>query len=88
MSKYSTRATWLGNAYGCRVFFEERLVVEGRCKERGMIGGTFRDLFRTLDKCGGDEYTSAVRKRKYRLGNPVASVVHWWGGKKKDETVG
>ena len=81
-TQYSTRATWLGHEYGCRIYHENVLVVEGRCQTREMIGATFRDLLRTLDKCGGDEFTSAARKRKYRDGNPVASVKHYWGGKK------
>lgn len=85
MSKYTTRVTWLGNAYGCRVYFENELVVEGRAAHRGLIGAVFRDLLRTIDKCGGDRFTSAARKRKFKEGNPIASVVHWWGGRKNKE---
>ena len=77
---YTTKATWLGSEYGCRVFREGRLVVEGRCLTKELIGATFRDLLRTLDKCGGDSFTSAARRRKYRDGNPLASVKHRWGG--------
>ena len=75
---YTTKATWLGTEYGCRVFFNGVPVVEGRCLTRDLIGATFRDLLRTLDKCGGDEFTSAARKRKFKEGNPVASVKHHW----------
>lgn len=84
MTKYSTKVTWIGNQYGCRIFYDGVLVVEGRCSSKSLIGATFRDLFRTLDKCGGDEYTSAVRLRKNKEGNPVTSVKHYWGGKKID----
>jgi hypothetical protein len=82
MSKYTTRVTWLGNAYGCRVYFENEIVVEGRAPTRDLIGATFRDLLRTIDKCGGDRFTSAARERKFKEGNPMASVVHWWRGKR------
>lgn len=79
-SEYTTRATYLGGRYGCRVLRGGRVVVEGQCQTRDQIGATFRDLFRTLDKLGGDAFTSAARKRKYREGNAVASVKHLWGG--------
>jgi len=78
---YSTKATWLGREYGCRVFRDGKLIVEARCKSRTLIGPTFRDLLRTLDKAGGDAFTSAARKRKYREGNLSIGVRHYWGGR-------
>ena len=75
---YTTKATWLGKEYGCRVFNNGVLVLEGRCKNRFLIGPTFRDLLRTLDKCWGSAFTSAVRRRKYREGNFCVSVKHYW----------
>lgn len=78
---YTTKATWLGTEYGCRVFRDGDLIVEARAPTRDLIGATFRDLLRTLDKCGGDAFTSAARERKFKTGNPMASVKHWWGGK-------
>lgn len=80
---YITKTTFLGNQYGCRIFKDGVLIVEGRCKTREEIGPTFRDLFRTLDKLGGDEYTAAVRKRKFKEGNKCVNTRHYWGGKKK-----
>lgn len=77
---YTTKVTKLGNGYGCRVLFGGEVVVEARCQSKGLIGATLRDLLRTIDKCGGDQFTSAARKRKYREGNPVISVRHIWGG--------
>lgn len=77
----TTKSTWLGKEYGCRVFDDGVLVVEGRTEFRDQIGAVFRDLFRTLDKCGGDAFTSAARKRKFKEGNPITSCVHYWGGK-------
>jgi len=85
--EYTTKATWLGTEYGCRIFCEGRVVVEGRCPTKDLIGATFRDLLRTLDKGGGDAFTSAARHRKYRDGNSVASVRHWWGGKKPNAAI-
>ncbi len=62
---YTTKCTYLGSSYGCRVFYKGRLVLEGRAAHRAMIGPTFRDLLRTLDKTGGgDEFTHAARQRK------------------------
>lgn len=81
MSKYTTKATWLGDRYGCRVFYDGNLIVEGQCLTKDMIGATFRDLLRTLDKLGGDDFTSAARKRKFKAGNKMAQVKHFWGGK-------
>ena len=77
----TTKTTWLGREYGCRVFENNILIVEGRADNRGLIGAVFRDLFRTLDKCGGDAYTSASRERKFKEGNPTTSCIHYWGGK-------
>lgn len=78
---YRTKSTWLGKEYGCRIFLNDELIVEARCKNRIMIGPTFRDLLRTLDKLGGDKFTSAARKRKFRNGNLCVAVKHLWGGK-------
>ena len=79
---YRTKTTWIGREYGCRVYLDDVLIVEGRAPRRDLIGATYRDLLRTLDKCGGDAFTSAARARKFRAGNQVASVKHYWGGKK------
>lgn len=78
---YTTKTTWLGNKYGCRVFRNGNLVVEGRCQSRDLIGPTYRDLLRTIDKCGGDAFTGAARKRKFKEGNMSIDVKHWWSGK-------
>jgi hypothetical protein len=80
-SKYTTKSTWLGREYGCRIFYDGKLIVEGRCETKDQIGATFRDLLRTIDKCGGDQFTTAARKRKYKECNIVASVKHYWGGR-------
>lgn len=32
---YTTKTTWLGSCYGCRVYYNDVLVVEGRCSSRG-----------------------------------------------------
>nr|QMP83102.1 MAG: hypothetical protein [Caudoviricetes sp.] len=79
---YTTKTTWLGKEYGCRVYLGDELIVEGRAQNKHLIGATYRDLLRTLDKMGGDAFTNAARDRKYKEGNPVASVKHYWGGKK------
>lgn len=87
MTKYVTRCTWLGKEYGCRVYHDGKLIVEGRANCKFMIGPTFRDLLRTLDKLGGDAFTKAARSNKNKEGNLVAQVKHYWGGKfKKGET--
>ena len=76
---YKTKATWLGNEYGCRIFKNGKLILEGRAPSRNLIGATFRDLLRTLDKsCGGDEFTSAARRRNSKPGNLCIGVKHIW----------
>lgn len=75
---YEVKVTKIRNGYGCRIFYDEKLVVEGRCDGKEMIGPTCRDLMRTLDKCNGDAFTSASRKRKFKAGNLCASVKHIW----------
>ncbi len=79
---YETKTTWLGHEYGCRIYLAGKLVLEGRAPTRLLIGATYRDLLWTLDKCGGDEFTAAARRRKFAEGNPVASVKHYWEGKR------
>jgi hypothetical protein len=81
---YTTKATWLGKEYGCRVFYNGELIVEGRCPTKDLIGATFRDLLRTLDKLGGDSFTSSARKRKFKPGNPMNSVKHLWNRGQND----
>lgn len=75
---YTTKTTWLGAEYGCRVFSDEKLIVEARCLTKELIGPTFRDLLRTLDKLNGDAFTSAARLRKFKDGNLCASVKCMW----------
>lgn len=75
---YTTKTTWFGNEYGCRIFYGGVLVVEACCQDKVSIGATFRDLLCTLDKCGGDAFTSAARKRKYKEGNLRIAVRHHW----------
>ena len=75
---YTTKTTWLGRQYGCRVFHDGKLIVEGRCPTRDLIGPTFRDLLRTLDKCAGDAFTNAARSRKFKKGNKSIGVKHRW----------
>jgi hypothetical protein len=76
---YTTKVTRLNSGYGCRVFHNGILVVEAVAPSRLYIGATFRDLLRTLDKCGGDAFTHAARMRKFKEGNPMISVKHKWG---------
>lgn len=79
MSTYTTKATWLGNQYGCRVFQNGKLIVEGRTANKAEIGAVFRDLLRTIDKSfGGDKFTNAARMRKFSEFNPSVSVKHIW----------
>ena len=80
-TRYTTKATRMQSGYGCRVFFDGKLVVEGRCDCKFMIGPTFRDLLRTIDTCGGDVFTKSARRRKHKEGNYSAQVKHYWGGK-------
>jgi hypothetical protein len=78
-TRYSTRATWLGKEYGCRVLLDGVPVLEARCPSRELIAPTFRDLLRTIDKLGGgDHFTSAARYRNSRLGNLCRGVKHLW----------
>lgn len=77
---YTTKATWLGSEYGCRVFKDGVLILEGRCLTKNHIGATFRDLLRTIDKCGGDSFTSAARHRNSKPGNLCIGVKHIWHG--------
>jgi hypothetical protein len=74
---YTTKATWIGKEYGCRVFKDGTLILEGRCDSRNLIGATFRDLLRTIDKCfGGDQFTNAARHRNSKPGNLCIGVKH------------
>lgn len=75
---YTTKVTWLGNCYGCRVLKDDKVILEGKCNSRLLIGATFRDLFRTLDKLGGDEFTAASHERKFKEGNIQVSAKHYW----------
>ncbi len=75
---FTTKSTWLGKQYGCRIFKDGNLILEGRCDSRNLIGSTFRDLLRTIDKCGGDEFTSAARHRNGKNGNLCIGVKHLW----------
>ena len=81
MTNLRTKVTRLNTGYGCRILEGDVVIVEALAPSRNLIGATFRDLLRTLDKCGGDDFTKAARVRKYKEGNAVVSVKHMWGGK-------
>lgn len=85
MQRFTTKVTWLGTRYGCRIFDNGELLVEGRCELKTQIGATFRDMFRTIDKAGGDAFTHAARNRKWKEGNQVAQVRHIWDKEKRSE---
>ena len=81
-TEYSTKVTNINGFYHCRILRENgsKVVLEARVDNRVLIGPAFRDMFRTLDKGGGDEFTSACRKRKFKEGNMNLHVQHCWGG--------
>lgn len=68
---FTTKTTRLGSGWGCRIYLNGGLVCESTCKTRGMIGPTYRSMFRDIDKMGGDRFTSAVRRRMFRYDGPV-----------------
>lgn len=86
---YTTKVTYLKKEkqYGCRIFrtLEDNtttLIIEGRCNSRHLIGATFRDLLRTIDKSGsGDKFTHAARMRNNKLSNILHHTIHYWNGK-------
>ena len=80
---YTTKVTRIKEKFHCRILYNGVFVLEGIAETRADIGPTFRDLFRTLDKLGGDRFTSAVRERKYQEGNAVLSVKHFWNTEKR-----
>ena len=76
---YTTKVTRLANGYGCRIFKDGQLILEGRCLTRREIAPTFRDLLRTIDKLGcGDRFTHAARMRISKPGNQIRHVKHIW----------
>ena len=78
MSKFTTKVTNINGVFCCRVFYSDTPVVEARVKSREEIGSAFRDLLRTLDKCGGDEFTHAARVRTYKDNRITEHVKHHW----------
>ena len=75
---FTTKCTKLAkNVWGCRVFRDGFLLVEGRAYSKEDIGAVFRDLLRTVDKCfGSDAFTKASRKRRDKDGNKLINVKH------------
>lgn len=78
MSEYTTKVTRTRGGYLCRVSRAGRPVVQAKVKTPMEIGGAFRDLLRTLDKLGGDRFTSAARHRNGKNGNRSVPVKHQW----------
>lgn len=76
--KITTKATWLGTEYGCRIFRDGELILEGRTPNRMEVGAVFRDLLRTLDTLGGNAFTAAARHRKFAEQGPIVNVKHIW----------
>ena len=78
---YNTKVTRLNTGYGCRVLKGTTVVVQTCVPCKADIAPAFRDLLRTLDGLGGDEFTSAARARNNKPGNRYLSVKHVWGDK-------
>jgi hypothetical protein len=78
MSAYTTKVTCVNGSYFCCVFKHCIPLVQAKVKTREDIGPAFRDILRTIDKCGGDEFTSAASKRKNKVGNKEMAVKHIW----------
>ena len=78
MSEYTTRTTRTKDGYLCQVSLRRKPIVQTKVSAREDIGPAFRDLLRTLDKLGGDEFTKAARYRKWKEGNISSSVKHEW----------
>ena len=75
---YTTKTTNVNGTYFCRVSFNGNPVVQAKVENRHEIGPAYRDLLRTLDKLGGDRFTSAARYRKWKPGNTSGSFKHEW----------
>lgn len=80
MSIYTTKVTRTKDGYFCRVSIKGVPRVQTKVSSRQEIGPAFRDLLRTLDKCGGDRFTNAARHRSWKEGNRAARVKHEWLG--------
>lgn len=78
MSIFTTKATRTKGGYFCRVSIKGVPAVQTKVASRQEIGPAFRDLLRTMDKCGGDEFTKAARYRAWKEGNRATRVKHDW----------
>lgn len=78
MSEYTTDVTRTKDGYYCRIMLQNRPLVQTKVSCRKEIGPAFRDLFRTIDKMGGDEFSHAARYRKWKDGNLAIHVKHEW----------
>lgn len=71
----TTKVTYLGNCYGCRIYNNDTPIVEVRVKDKTEIQPAIKDMLRTLDKLGYDSnmaHASRVRNNnmpvnKYRF---------------------
>ena len=79
MNTYTTKVTWLGSEYGCRILCNGKPILEARCKHKKDIGNTCRCLLRTIDKYScSDKFTHAARYRCFKPGNNYRDVKHIW----------
>lgn len=63
-SEYSTKTTNLGKVgIGCRIFRDGNVVSECVVEHKRDITSAFREMFRWIDKGGGDKFTNEVRHR-------------------------
>ena len=78
MSEYTTKATRTKGGYFCRIFRNGKAILQAKVESRMDIGGAFRDMLRTLDKGGGDAFTSSARYRNGAGDNKLKHVKHEW----------
>lgn len=76
---FDTKTTNINGKYYCAIILKEtgKMIVGAIVEDRLDITPAYKDLFRTLDKCGwcsNMAYSSRYRKQSERKG-----VKHYWG---------
>lgn len=74
-SEYTTKLTAMRGFWWCQIQRRGKPVVQAKAFKRDEIGPTFRSILRTLDKLGGDRFTSAARERLNDVRNKEFSYV-------------
>jgi hypothetical protein len=70
--------------WGCRVFYNGKLIIEAQVDSKGRINDAFRAMLRMMDKLGWVSKLADASRFRQKPYNP-RGIKFYWGGRQKEQ---